>query len=331
MNDKIAQGRAIAQSQAQDQARSIPYRPQYNFITGKVTASILLQQINYWWHKNERKPFYKFRAPCKHDEYREGDSWTEELGMSKSEFDTALQAIGAKITKGVKKSELLKENIVIYWTDSNRLTWYQLNEALFYALLYLAYHEPDLLGKSGFRIYLGKSGNPIYLYSETTTETTTETKGFSRKPEKDYAEDLAAYFQNTQPQTDRERIRAALSDALQTPLPADPHLYKKWEQGLDSLIMECRTLAGAKRLTSQLTADIMAAIRASVEADGKRYPFKGADQPNTAVVSRIVRAFRDREWEEPQSDLDTMPQAQDDPEFQAWFAKHAANYARREQ
>lgn len=165
-------GKIIATTHAQDQSYSIPYRPQYTRITGKVAASILLQQISYWWHIKGGKPFYKFRAPCGHNWYKGGDSWTEELGMTTGGFDTALKAIGAKVTKGKSKSALLKTNLVIYWTDADRVTWYQLNEKLFYELVFIAYDDPNLLGKSGFRNQLDKHGNVIYPYSETTPETT---------------------------------------------------------------------------------------------------------------------------------------------------------------
>ena len=139
-NPKIAQGHAIALSQAQDQAKSIPYRPQYNRITGSVTASVVLQQINYWWHVKGRQPFYKFQSPCKHEKYREGDSWAEELGVGTTAFTNALKAIdAAKVTKGKSKTELHRGHLVIYWTDSNRMTWYQLNEDLFAYAIYLAY------------------------------------------------------------------------------------------------------------------------------------------------------------------------------------------------
>jgi len=119
--------------------RTIPYRPHFTKLTGKVTAAILLQQIVYYWEEVvERRPFYKFRKPCKHDLYREGDSWVEELGFTPSEFDAAIRTIGTKIRKGISKAEALAgragreiKNLVIYWTDSNRVTWYELNQALF--------------------------------------------------------------------------------------------------------------------------------------------------------------------------------------------------------
>lgn len=180
----IERGQAINESQAKDQYGSIPYKRHYTKIVGgNPAAAILLQQINYWWYIQSRKPFYKFKEPCSHSWYKDGDSWTEELAFSRSVFDTALKAIGAKVTKGQSKSELLNHNLVIYWTDANRVTWYQLNEKLFAAYTHLAYNNPELLGKVGKSLYLDKDGNllytskeglTLYLYSEITTEITTK-------------------------------------------------------------------------------------------------------------------------------------------------------------
>jgi hypothetical protein len=112
----------------------IPYRPQHNEVTGSVNATLLLQQIIWHFEEAERKPFPKFRKPCQHEDYCDGESWTEELGFGKSEFDTALSRIGTKITHGVSKAEMLKKTdptgLVLYWTDHNRTTWYMVNVEL---------------------------------------------------------------------------------------------------------------------------------------------------------------------------------------------------------
>jgi hypothetical protein len=190
-HDAILSGMAINQSQVEDRDRVIPYRPQFNRITGKVTASLLLQQIRYWWYKVDRRPFYKFKQPCDHELYQEGDSWCEELDFSRSVFDTALKCVAKKITRGTSKAEALKHHAVIYWTDSNRLTWYQVNEKLLGAYVYLAYNEPELLDKVGKSLYLDDDdnlhyldddGKSLYLSSESTSETTSERKQ-SAKPD----------------------------------------------------------------------------------------------------------------------------------------------------
>ena len=62
---------------------NVPYIKELRQLSGSVTASILMQQLDYWF---EKKPggFYKFLEPCENNElYKTGDSWTEELGFSK--------------------------------------------------------------------------------------------------------------------------------------------------------------------------------------------------------------------------------------------------------
>lgn len=110
------------------------YYSSFNKITGHILASILLSKILYWCDTMKR-PFYKFKEPCNHELYEKGESWTEELGFSRKQFDTALKKIGTKVTQGSSKSAIMAgnkpEHIVVYWTDSNRLTWYSINSTLF--------------------------------------------------------------------------------------------------------------------------------------------------------------------------------------------------------
>lgn len=113
---------------------TIAYRPRLRALTGSVTATILLQQIIYWAQRLEWKPFYKFNQPCGHDAYQTGDSWCEELGMSYDEFRTARDKIARKVRKG-EVDEALRRSAIIYWTDADRKTYYQVNpEILEYIL-----------------------------------------------------------------------------------------------------------------------------------------------------------------------------------------------------
>jgi hypothetical protein len=111
-------------------SRQILYQPLLNQLTGHALASLLLQQILYRWGQNGRTPFYKFTAPCRHAAYKTDDSWQEELGFSRTEFETARRRIGVKIHRGQSKSIEQVVSLVMYWTDNRRLTWYALNEAL---------------------------------------------------------------------------------------------------------------------------------------------------------------------------------------------------------
>ena len=69
----------------------ITYRPELNAITGSVTATILLQQILF--RLGDCEEFYKFKEPCGHRLYKEGDSWCEELGFTRKEFDGAIERL----------------------------------------------------------------------------------------------------------------------------------------------------------------------------------------------------------------------------------------------
>ncbi|MAU01414.1 MAG: hypothetical protein CL608_30100 [Anaerolineaceae bacterium] len=120
---------------AETVGRTIAYHPNLNQVTGSVLASLLLRQIVYRWENNARQPFYKFSAPCQHPAYRTGDSWQEELGFSRTEFETARRRLGGKIRQGAAKAKIRLENLILYWTDRERLTWYELNEPLLQAKL----------------------------------------------------------------------------------------------------------------------------------------------------------------------------------------------------
>ena len=171
MNKYYESGKAIVNAQYVDR-KSIPYYSTYNLFTGSPNASILLAQLFYWWRINERKPFYKFKQPCEHKAYKDGDSWTEELGFTEYQFDGALKRIGVKITSGDDKSDVCEKALVVYWTDRDRMTWYQVNEDLYYTSIGIAYEDSSRLAnkeKSGYSNQ-EKSGYPI---TETTTEITT--------------------------------------------------------------------------------------------------------------------------------------------------------------
>jgi hypothetical protein len=159
----------------------VSYRPQFARMTGSVMAAILLQQLLHRWMQAGRQAFYKFKEPCKHGDYRTGDSWCEELAFTRREFDNALSLIGTKVTKGCSKNDLMTycwpklpadsaseeyrsawsdimRHVVIYWTDANRVTWFWLNETLLERAIAVTYS-----GNARFRRYLYKGGKRLYL------------------------------------------------------------------------------------------------------------------------------------------------------------------------
>ena len=72
---------------------TIPYVKELHTIAGGVLGCLVMQQLDYWF-ENHPEGFYKFLLPSEHPAYKEGDSWTEELGMSVDEFRTAFDKIG---------------------------------------------------------------------------------------------------------------------------------------------------------------------------------------------------------------------------------------------
>lgn len=120
----------------------IVYKPFLSKITGSITSSILLERIRYYWKMKGNKELYKFNKPCTHPLYREGDSWEEELGFTRSEFEGARKRIATRIKQGDSKTEAFEifnedgsfksvNHIVIYWRDSDNVMWYDFNETLF--------------------------------------------------------------------------------------------------------------------------------------------------------------------------------------------------------
>jgi len=144
---KIKLGISIARAQRKDAVSALIYRPTYNLITGDLIASLVLNQMQYWWGVM-REPFFKYREPCNADDYKPGDSWTEELGITPYRFSRALSQIATKITRGTNRKMAFDSSLLVFWTDRDRRTYYQVNEELLGLYVYLAYEQPDLL--SGF-------------------------------------------------------------------------------------------------------------------------------------------------------------------------------------
>ena len=205
----------------------IPYRPSWRRAIGSVSACILWQQILFRATPINFRPFYKFRAPCEHRLYKPGDSWTEELCFSGKEFDTALDQIATKITTGMDKATELEKidtaHLVLYWTDANRVTWYQVSPKAFAEWKRIVYLNPQ----SEITSYLpkgelaGNSPNGNYMnhrLPETTTEMTPLSKtdnGIYLATPKDATLD-PLYLPEVQPQIDMLIPKAAREDEQHT-------------------------------------------------------------------------------------------------------------------
>lgn len=110
------------------------YNPTLNQITGGALSTLVMLQLEHWFGVTGNATFYKFLEPCKCLQYRSGDSWVEELGISKLEFRTAFSKIG----KVYKSKKAFKESTdpfggmmyVAYYDRVQRLTYYIRNTKL---------------------------------------------------------------------------------------------------------------------------------------------------------------------------------------------------------
>ena len=149
-----------------DERKNIAYRPKFARLAGSVTAAILLQQIYFRYVAHDEQPFYKFKEPCPHPEYKKGDSWCEELGFTRREFDAALRQIGQKLSRHITRDTKV---FVWYWITNQRKTYYELNW--------------DYFGNGVIRLYETAQGaftkrrdTPLPLKTEITRQRNGETK-----------------------------------------------------------------------------------------------------------------------------------------------------------
>jgi hypothetical protein len=118
---------------------SIPYVPELRPIAGSVTATILMQQLDYWF---ERYPdgFYKFQDTSPDNPaYKLGDSWAEELNFSVAELRNAFDQIGHRHkskTEWTESTDPFNGKFYCCYTDRRtRLTFYFRNHAMVDAAL----------------------------------------------------------------------------------------------------------------------------------------------------------------------------------------------------
>jgi Tfp pilus assembly protein FimT len=170
----------------------IPYRKELREICGSATAVLLFSQLLYWFEKNDYQEFYKFISPCQNQAYKEGDSWTEELGFSYEEFSTAFSKIGEKFVSKTKFEEGFENEKMFYsYTDKIKgLTYWGINKNLIEKNLSEVYENSKLpnLGKSNYvnrESQITELGNvKVDLKQKTTTVEYTE-DSLSTQPAKE--------------------------------------------------------------------------------------------------------------------------------------------------
>ena len=142
---------------------TIPYVKELHSIAGGVLGCLVMQQLDYWF-EGHPEGFYKFLLPSDHPAYKDGDSWTEELGMSVDEFRTAFDKIGIRYKS---KSEFDKADdkfqgkfYCSYVDRRSNLTYYFRNHDLVDAAL------DELLTKTNTsypKTFKSPDGNPRHI------------------------------------------------------------------------------------------------------------------------------------------------------------------------
>lgn len=186
---------------------AIPYNPIYRRAIPQLkscSSAVLMTQLEYWFAVKEGQAFYKYLSPCPDQkDYKEGDSWTEELAFSKDEFRTAFKNIGISYNskKAFKESsDKFQGNLYCsYYDRIERKTFYFRNHELVDGILDRIHGEVKVSDTSRESQFLEqnkanayKSGIPIsrtkqsqrlevenpnfdYIDTEITTKITTET------------------------------------------------------------------------------------------------------------------------------------------------------------
>jgi hypothetical protein len=73
----------------------VKFYPSLNLALGCEKATLILGRLEYWFERYT-SGFYKFVEPCSHPLYREGDSWSEEIGFPRKAFAKAFDLIGVR-------------------------------------------------------------------------------------------------------------------------------------------------------------------------------------------------------------------------------------------
>lgn len=177
-----------------DDHNMVSYRPRLTAFVGSITSTLLLCQAMYWARRSEG-PFYKFTQPCGHAQYRDGDSWCEELGFSRHEYLGAIGKIGQRLNSRTMPDP---EAYIWYWTDMSRLTYFQVNWQRVNLLFEQAYPENPNCGDMKIRnADLRKSEKRTFINAESG-DSNSEQRLTTETNQKTSASDADAAFSKEQ-------------------------------------------------------------------------------------------------------------------------------------
>jgi hypothetical protein len=152
---------------AEREDTKIPYYPHHNVFSGGSEQSILLAQFHYWWGKMKGEPFYKYIIPPKVENkaYKPGDSWTEELGWSRTTFIRVRDSLGrqTKISENEWWWDVFEKSqepiFITWWTRQNHVTEWAFNVDLYLLCRIAAYAQLD--PTSNLHHFITKIDQPV--------------------------------------------------------------------------------------------------------------------------------------------------------------------------
>ncbi len=113
--------------------RTIQYYPELREYVGSINAVLIVSHLERCFQKRGEK-FSKFMEPCEHFYYKPGESWTEVLHMTGTEFRTAFKHIGtvykSKREYNRSQDKFQGKMYLSYYDRISKLTYYMRNDAL---------------------------------------------------------------------------------------------------------------------------------------------------------------------------------------------------------
>lgn len=272
----------------------VMYRPSLKEITGSVNSAILLSQMLYYAKITDNN-FYKFKMPCKHRLYKEGDSWCEVLGFSKFEFENALKALKDKELVSVK-------------TTIDRLTFYSLDYDKIKALLV----NIETRFRKSEKVDLGKSRNSTYINLKTISSKVEklDLDSYTKNYSKNYSKNLhnigdeKSSLDNSKKTDTKTKSKKATKDFKEIDLPSyiDKETWNDFVEHRRQIKKPLTELA-VKRLFldfekwNKKGLDVNSAINQSI-ANGYQGVFEPKQNFSKESVSEAERERQRQEFEE---------------------------------
>lgn len=182
-----------------------------------------LCQVKYYWDLKGQQPFHKFNTPC--PDSAVGDSWEEELGMSKHDLKAIKKVVSTRVRNHREAVELVTNGtnintLVVYYRNSKRVTFWYFNAKLYKILREMG---KKMCQKSGVAKGLSipwaqETENPLGLRDSQSLGNNTEILQRDKKEEEEEKE------------SSKEKDFDALFETDATPLSKNPASEKKRAQ-----------------------------------------------------------------------------------------------------